>query len=144
MNWWGWVVGGVIMLGAELGFVDAQFYLVFLGSAAILVGLATATIPNLSLSAQWAGFAVFGVVSMLAFRKPIYQRVRGHAPEVSTGPAGTLLTLQTSLAPGESCQVEHGGSHWTAQNEGDAPIPAGTRVRVAQVRGLTLVVRPDL
>jgi len=144
MDWWGWVVGGVIMLGAELGFVDAQFYLVFLGSAAILVGLATAAIPNLSLSVQWAGFAVLGLVSMLTFRKPIYQRLRGHTPEVRTGPAGTVFILPNFLAPGESCQVEHGGSHWTAQNEGDAPIPAGTRVRIAQVQGLTLLVRPDL
>jgi inner membrane protein len=144
MDWWGWVVGGVILLGAELGFVDAQFYLVFLGSAAILVGLATAAIPSLSLAVQWAGFAVLGLVSMLTFRKPIYQRLRGHTPEVRTGPAGTVLILPNSLAPGESCQVEHGGSHWTAQNAGDALIPAGTRVRIAQVQGLTLLVRPDL
>jgi membrane protein implicated in regulation of membrane protease activity len=144
MEWWGWVVGGVILLGAEIGFVDAQFYLVFLGSAAILVGLATAAIPSLSLTVQWAGFAVLGLVSMLTFRKPIYQRLRGHTPEVRTGPAGTVFILPNSLAPGESCQVEHGGSHWSAQNAGDALIPAGTRVRIAQVQGLTLLVRPDL
>ena len=144
MNWWGWVVGGVIMLGAELGFVDAQFYLVFLGSAAILVGLATVAIPSLSLSTQWAGFAVLGLVSMLTFRKPIYQRLRGHTPELRIGPAGTVLILPTSLAPGESCQIEHSGSHWTAQNEYDAPILAGSRVRISEVRGLTLLVRPDL
>jgi len=131
------------MLGAELGLVDAQFYLVFLGSAAILVGLATATIANLSLSLQWASFAILALVSMLTFRNRIYQRLRGHTPEIRTGPAGTVLVLPTSLASGESCQVEHGGSHWSARNEGDAPLPAGTRVRVADVRGLTLLVRPD-
>jgi len=144
MNWWGWVVAGAIMLGAEMTFVDAQFYLVFVGSAAIVVGLATAAIPNLAPSVQWAGFAVLAIVSMLTFRNRIYQRLRGHAPEVRTGQAGTVLTLPTALAPGESCQVEHGGTHWTAVNEGDAPIPAGSLARIAQVRGLTLVVRPDL
>jgi membrane protein implicated in regulation of membrane protease activity len=63
---------------------------------------------------------------------------------VRTGPDGTVLTLPTTLAPGESCQVEHGGTYWTARNEGDAPISAGSRARIAQVRGLTLLVRPDL
>ena len=93
---------------------------------------------------EWAGFAVLGLVSMLTFRKPIYQRLRGHTPELRIGPAGTVLILPTSLAPGESCQIEHSGSHWTAQNEYDAPILAGSRVRISEVRGLTLLVRPDL
>lgn len=144
MNWWGWVVGGAIMLGAEMTFVDAQFYLVFVGIAAIVVGLATAVMPDLVPSAQWAAFALLGIVSMLTFRNRIYQRLRGHTQDVRTGPAGTVLTLPIALAPGESCQVEHGGTHWTARNEGDAPIPAGSRARVVHVRGLTLVVRPDL
>ena len=39
MTWWGWIIAGAILLGAELTFVNAQFYLVFIGSAAILVGL---------------------------------------------------------------------------------------------------------
>lgn len=38
MTWWGWVIGGAILLGAELAFVDAQFYLVFVGTAAIIDG----------------------------------------------------------------------------------------------------------
>ena len=33
MQWWGWIAVGVILLGAELAFVDAQFYLVFIGGA---------------------------------------------------------------------------------------------------------------
>jgi membrane protein implicated in regulation of membrane protease activity len=144
MNWWGWVVAGTILLGAELTVVNAQFYLVFVGCAAIVVGLATAAIPGLAPWVQWAGFAVLGIVSMLTFRDRLYQKLRGHPPEVRTGPAGTVLTLPTALAPGESCQVEHGGTHWTAYNDADAPIPVGTRVRIAQVRGLTLFVRPDL
>jgi membrane protein implicated in regulation of membrane protease activity len=143
MDWWGWVVGGAIMLGAEMTFVDAQFYLVFVGSAAIVVGLATAAMPNLAPSAQWAGFAILGIVSMFTFRNRLYQRLRGHTPEVGTGPAGAVLTLPTDLAPGESCQVEHGGTYWSARNEGDAPIPAGSRARITHVHGLTLLVRPD-
>jgi membrane protein implicated in regulation of membrane protease activity len=132
------------LLGAEMTFVDAQFYLVFVGSAAIVVGLATEAMPSLTPSMQWAGFAVLAIVSMLTFRDRIYRRLRGRTPEVNTGPTGTVLILPTALTPGESCQVEHGGTYWTARNEGDAQIPAGSRVRVAQVHGLILFVRPDL
>ena len=58
MQWWGWVVAGTIMLGAELAFIDAQFYLVFTGAAAIIVGLIAAVMPEFSPPAQWAGFAL--------------------------------------------------------------------------------------
>ena len=39
MQWWGWVTVGAVLLGSELTFVNAQFYLVFVGGAALIVGL---------------------------------------------------------------------------------------------------------
>jgi hypothetical protein len=54
MSWWGWIIAGAILLGSELAFVNAQFYLVFIGSAAIVVGLVTAVTPALASWAQWA------------------------------------------------------------------------------------------
>jgi membrane protein implicated in regulation of membrane protease activity len=143
MSWWGWVIGGAVLLGAELAFVDAQFYLVFLGVAALLAGLATVLAPSISTWAQWAIFAVFAVVSMVGFRSRIYGRLRGHPPSVRTGPAGEVLTLPVTLAPGQSCQAEHGGTYWTIRNEGGMPMPAGTQARIVRVQGLTLAVRPE-
>ena len=40
MTWWSWLILGAVLLGAELFAVDAQFYLVFLGVSAAIVGLA--------------------------------------------------------------------------------------------------------
>ena len=51
MTWWSWIIGRRDSLGAELAFVNAQFYLVFVGSAAIVVGLATAAVPACALGA---------------------------------------------------------------------------------------------
>ncbi len=143
MQWWAWVVGGAVLLGAELGFVDAQFYLVFLGSAAIVAGLLTATVPGLAPWAQWAIFAVLAAGSMVAFRGRVYALLRGHLPSVGTGPVGGALVLPETLAPGQTCQSEHGGSFWTIRNAGPAPLASGTRVRVVAVDGLTLKVRAD-
>jgi membrane protein implicated in regulation of membrane protease activity len=141
MSWWAWVVGGAVLLGAEMFFVDAQFYLVFIGSAAIVVGFACGAIADVPGWAQWAGFALLAALSMVAFRRRVYERVRGRAPGYSSGPLGTVLELSQGLAPGEACQIEHGGTFWTVQNDGAAPLDKGARARVVQVDGLTLRVR---
>ena len=143
MNWWGWMIAGAILLGAELAVVDAQFYLVFVGSAALVVGAFTAATPALAAWAQWGIFGLLAVGSMVSFRGRLYGRLRGHPPAVHSGPAGGVLTLPVALAPGASCQAEHHGSFWTVRNDGDTPLAAGTRARIASVEGLTLVVRAD-
>lgn len=143
MNWWSWMIGGAILLGAELGLVNAQFYLVFIGAAALAVGLISVAAPGLSASAQWALFAILATVSMLMFRGRLYRRLRGQLPTLPSGPAGGALTLPHALDPGQSCQVEHGGTYWTVRNHGELPIPSGSRARIVSVQGLTLLVRTD-
>jgi len=142
MTWWAWIIAGAILLGAEMTFVSAQFYLVFIGSAAILTGLATAALP-LPEWVQWALFAVLAVASMVTFRRRVYARFHGSMPAVTTGPAGGVITLKDPLAPGASCQAEYGGTYWTVCNESDKPIASGGRARISGVRDLTLLVRPD-
>ncbi len=142
MTWWGWIIAGAILLGAELSFVSAQFYLVFIGSAAILTGVATLLVP-LAPWVQWALFGVLALVSMVTFRSRVYQRFNRALPKVDTGPAGGLITLQVSLGAGESCQAEYGGTFWTVRNDSDTPIPSGSRARIARVQDLTLLVRPE-
>jgi membrane protein implicated in regulation of membrane protease activity len=142
MTWWGWIIAGAILLGAELAFVSAQFYLVLIGSAAILVGLATLLLP-IPDWLQWALFAVLAVVSMVTFRNRLYHRFTHTMPKVDTGPAGGVITLHVSLGAGESCQAEYGGAFWTVRNDSDTPIPSGSRARIARVQDLTLLVRPE-
>jgi len=143
MSWWGWIVGGAILLGAELAFVNAQFYLVFVGSAAIVVGLATAVVYSFAPWAQWAAFAILSLVLMVAFRRRLYQRLRGHPEPIQQGPVGGVMTLPVSLAPGESCRAEHGGTFWTVCNDSEQTISSGARAHIARVQGLTLLVRPS-
>jgi membrane protein implicated in regulation of membrane protease activity len=143
MTWWGWVIAGAVLLGAELTFVSAQFYLVFIGSAAILVGLLT-VVASPAPWLQWALFAVLALVSMVTFRSRVYQRFHSSFPRVDAGPrTGGLITLQVPLSAGESCQTEYGGTYWTVRNDSDRPIPSGGRARVIGVRDLTLLVRPE-
>lgn len=142
MTWWGWVISGAILFAAELTLVSAQFYLVFIGSAAVLVGLITA-FAQPAVWVQWFLFATLAIISMVTFRSRVYRRFHGSLPHVNTGPTGGVITLDVPLAVGASCQTEHGGTYWTVQNDGSIPLPSGSRVRIVSVRGLTLLVRPE-
>ena len=143
MDWWGWIIGGAILLGAELGFVNAQFYLVFIGGAALIVGMLSLLLPGFSDGMQWALFALLAIVSMVSFRGPLYRRLRSGLPHMPAGPPGGVIILPQDLSPGQSCQAEHGGSFWTVCNDSPEALARGARVRIASVQGLTLLVRPE-
>jgi len=143
MQWWAWIAVGAVLLGSELTFVDAQFYLVFVGAAALIVGFSSLADPALALWLQWVIFAVLAVVSMVGFRRRIYERMRRKLPIMRSGPAGEVVTLEAALLPGETCRIEYRGSSWSAINCGASVIPAGARARIERVEGLTLVVHAD-
>ena len=77
MTWWGWMILGAVLLGAELFAVDAQFYLVFLGVSAAIVGLGTLFGIVLPEWAQWLAFAILSLTFFFAFRRMLYEKVHG-------------------------------------------------------------------
>ena len=75
MEWWSWCILGVVLLGIELFAVDAQFYLVFAGLAALIVGLLGLGGIDLPLWAQWLSFAVLAIATMFTVRRQIYLKL---------------------------------------------------------------------
>jgi membrane protein implicated in regulation of membrane protease activity len=142
MPWWGWLVLGIGLLGVELFVVDAQFYLVFIGVAAALVGLlglAGSTMPQW---AQWLLFAALSIVTMVAFRKRVYAVVRGRGGQVEAPvTTGDRVRVPIRLEPGQSGRVDYRGSTWTARNVDDRAIEAGAEALISHVDGLTLHVK---
>jgi membrane protein implicated in regulation of membrane protease activity len=143
MQWWAWIAVGAILLGSELAFIDAQFYLVFVGASAFVVGMLELTGLGLAVWLQWLIFAALAATSMLTFRRRIYESMRRGLPAVKGGPAGEIVTLPTALPPGETCRLEYRGASWSAINGGKAEIAAGARARIQRVDGLTLVVHGE-
>jgi len=143
MQWWAWIAVGAILLGSELTFVNAQFYLVFVGASALVVGILALAGAAAADWLQWLIFAALAVTSLLTFRKSIYERMRRTLPSMRGGPAGEIVTLPLELPPGETCRLEYRGSSWSAINAGESVIAAGSRARVERVDGLTLVVRGE-
>ena len=143
MYWWAWIAVGAILLGSELAFVDAQFYLVFVGASAFIVGMLQLTGVGLAAWLQWLIFAVLAATSMLTFRQRIYEKMRRGLPAMKVGPAGEIVTVPMALPPGETCRLEYRGCSWSAVNAGMGVIAAGARARIERVDGSTLVVCGD-
>lgn len=141
MAWWGWCIFGVVLFGLELLAVDAQFYLVFAGLAAVVVGLLGLVGIDIPIWAQWLSFAVLSVVAMFTLRKPIYAKLMSKRLGHITTDINQHFVLTEELAPGQSCRIEYRGSGWTAVNVGDRVIASGSAARIDAVDGLTLRVR---
>ncbi len=142
MNWWGWISGGVIMLGAELLLIDAQFYLVFIGGSALLVGALVVLGLVVEPWLQWLLFSLIAVISLLGLRQRIYQRLRGGLPAIEVGGiTGQTVHVPVALAAGEQCRLEFRGTTWDAVNADTGAISAGASARIERVEGLMLYLR---
>lgn len=143
MTWWGWMILGAILLGAELFAVDAQFYLVFLGVSAAIVGLGTLLGISIPEWGQWLAFAILSLTFFFTFRRMLYEKIRGGGVGYREPLSGVSLTVAEELAAGSEGRAQYRGSDWTIRNVGDAAIGAGQRARVVEVDGLTLHVKAE-
>ena len=143
MQWWAWIAVGAILLVLELTLIAADFYLVFLGVAALVTGILTLTGVVAAAWLQWLSFAALAAFFMVTFRRWVYEKLRRKLPDVKSGPAGKTVVLPAELKPGESCRLEYSGSSWSAVNGGTSSIVAGARARIDRVDGLTLIVHAE-
>lgn len=144
MPWWAWIVLGIGLLGVELLLIDAQFYLVFIGLSAAAVGLLGLAGINLPEWSQWLAFAVLALITMLTFRKRVYEMLRSGAGQVDERlTVGDRVLVPSRLDPGQSGRVDYRGSSWTARNTGEVAIEAGREAVIHSVDGLTLHVRAE-
>ena len=143
MTWWTWMILGAVLLGAELFAIDAQFYLVFLGVSAALVGLAALFGIAMPEWAQWITFAALSLISFFTFRRSLYEKIRGDALGFRETLVGDSIDIPETLAPGAETRVSYRGTKWTARNIGNGEIAAGSRATVAEVDGLTLRIKAE-
>ena len=143
MTWWAWMVLGAVILGAELFAIDAQFYLVFLGISAALVGAASLAGIDMAESTQWLAFALLSLAFFFTFRRALYGKIRGGAPGFQGSISGDTISVSSDLATGAEGRAELRGSEWTIRNVGAETIAAGTRAKVVKVDGVILHVQAD-
>ena len=141
MQWWTWFVLGTLLLAIELFAIDAQFFLIFIGAAAIVVGLIGMLGINLPVGLQWLLFAGLSIAAVATMRRQIYAKLRNRPLASVDTDVNQRVRIPEELAPGKSTRIEYRGTAWTALNVGKHAIPAGQEVRIESVDGLTLHVR---
>ncbi len=135
MPWWAWLIAGIVLMVLELSAIDAAFYLVFLGAAAVLVGIAVLGDPTLPVWVQWLLYGVLAVASMVFFRRKLYDRLRGGAQGFDNSTVGEVVEVAEDVPAGGRTRVAMRGSEWTANNVGTVAIDAGTQARIVGLSG---------
>jgi membrane protein implicated in regulation of membrane protease activity len=140
VHWWVWIVAGALLLASEL-MVPTDFFLVFLGVAALAVGLVGLAGAGLPAWGQWLLFGTLALVLLVAVRGPLKRRLPRSDTNVDDTLVGEIALVHETLAAGAVGQVELRGSRFTARNDDAAPLEPGARARVERVEGLVLHVR---
>jgi membrane protein implicated in regulation of membrane protease activity len=143
MTWWSWMILGAVLLCVELFAVDAQFYLVFLGISAALVGFASLFGIVMPQWGQWLAFVVVSLFFFFTFRRTLYQKLRSGGEDYRDSIVGESIRIAADLEPGAEARTEYRGSEWNVRNVGSTRIAAGARASVTRVDGLTLDVSSD-
>ncbi len=143
MPWWGWIIVGVVLLGAEMLAIDSEFYLAVLGGAALLTGAADGLGLPGPLFVEWALFGALSVVLLLGVRRQLYGWARGRPAPRFSAVVGELAEASERIEPGALGQATLRGSTWTARNVGASALAAGQRARVVRVDNLTIELRAE-
>ena len=140
MTWWGWMILGAVLLGAELSASGAPR---ITGSSAVVVGLASLFGIVMPEWAQWLTFAIVALLFFVTFRKALYNKIRGGGQGFADTISGGSVTVTNEVLPGANGRAKYRGSEWTIRNVGERAISSGARAKVVQVDGLTLHVEAE-
>ncbi len=142
MAWWIWVLGGLVLLLAEI-LTPGGFFVVFFGAGAILVGALKALGWDGPAWAEWLVFTVLSLVTLAFFREPLMRRFNLKAGKPVDRLEGETALVTEDVAPGGVGKAEMRGASWTARSSGEVALARGQRCRVERVEGLTLWLRAE-
>ena len=139
MAWWIWVAAGVVLASLEL-LAGGELWLLFAGTAAIIVGL----LAGVGMTGLASQFLVFSILAASAFF--VRRRLLAPADKSPVGSdslVGEVGTAASEILPNKPGHAEFRGSRWTARTASGQAIDAGSSVRVARMEGITLFVEPE-
>lgn len=136
--WVPWLLAGLGLLIAEM--VLPGVFLMWIGLAACGAGLLTLA-GGLRFELQ---VVVFGVLAAISLAVGLHLR-RQRRAALNTQQAGLVGRAATALGfHGREGRVRVGDSDWAARLPAETPEPGpGARLRVVDVEGTVLIVRPE-
>ena len=138
---WLWLIGGVILLIAEV--IAPGFSLIFIGAAGIATGLLSLAL-GLPVTLQLASFAILAFLAVrLGGRRFYASRYDYSADPLLNDRAARLLgkvVVVVEAVDSHGGRVRVGDSEWSARG---GPAAAGDRVRIVDIEGNCLKVEPE-
>lgn len=137
MEWWHWVVGGIVLILLELAI--PAFFVIWFGLGALLVAGTLLLAGELPLTAQllvWTLSSLAMTALWFGVFRPGRQTTRiGTAAGETIGEVGLLVSAVAPFARGRVRFQKPilGAEEWACMAETE--IPAGVRVRVVSIEG---------
>ena len=142
MDWWIWLLIGLLLLLAEL-VTPGGFYIIFFGVGALFVGVLAGFEVAGPAWFQYILFSVVSVVALWLFRERLLQMTRPHSSDAVDNLIGETAVLLEDLSVNGIGKAEMRGTAWNTRNIGDKPLARGQRCKVERIEGLTLFVRAE-
>lgn len=137
---WLWVYAGLALALMEL--VTPGFILCFFGLAAATVGVLRFVVgESFDMTWQLAAFSVLSILYIVLLRrylKKIFVGEKEGASGLKSEFVGRVGKVTESVEPPKTGRVMIGDAEWTAA--ADAPLAAGTDVKVVAQQNLTMKV----
>lgn len=144
MTWdpaWLWLIGGIILLIAEL--IAPGYFLMFIGAAAVATGIVAIALP-LSSAVELGIFVVIAlVIARIGGRRAYASRYDHSSDPLLNNPAGRLLgrvVVVSEAVDRNGGRVRVGDSEWSARG---GPAAVGEHVRIVDLDGNCLKVEPE-
>jgi len=142
MDWWIWILLGLVLLLAEL-VTPGGFYILFFGLGGIAVGLLSVFEAAGPIWFQIVLFSIISVFSLWFFREKLLELTRGPSMDrVDTYIGETAVALDDISVNGIG-KAEMRGTPWNTRNVSGRPLARGERCKVERVEGLTIFVRAE-
>ncbi|HIF88406.1 MAG TPA: NfeD family protein [Candidatus Thioglobus sp.] len=137
MDYWHWLVFGLALIIIEL-FAWSTFFL-WMGVSAMMTGIVSKIMPDLSWQLELLLFSVLSIVSILLAKK--YFPVKTIDNELNARAARHVGNSYTVVSNDENgAKVKVGDSLWLAKG---CDMQIGQQVRVIDTDSTTLIVEPD-
>lgn len=137
---WVWLIGGVVLLIAEI--IAPGFFLIFIGAAAIATGV-FALLFGLGVAPQLALFALYALLAVLIGRRFYANQSADSTDPLLNDRAGRLVgRVVTVVAAVDDYngRVRVGDGEWSARG---GPAGIGDRVRITGIDGNCLKVEAE-
>ena len=142
MDWWIWIVLGLVLLLGEL-VTPGGFYILFFGVAAITVGILAGFNIAGPLWFQVIVFSVLSLITLWLFRERLLLSTQQDSPDQVDSLIGETAVITEEIPSKGIGKAEMRGTSWSARNIGETSLARGERCKVERVEGLTIYVRTE-